>query len=286
MGNNLVKVDELKSILGTDDIKKQMKAALKERAPQFMVSLTNLFQSDLSACDPNLVVKCAMIAATLNLPIDKNLGFAYIIPYKKGGGKSIPQFQIGYKGFIQLALRTGQYRRINAIPIYKENFISFDPLKEDLKLDFTPKPNYKNKPVGFAAYFELLNGFGKTMYWDYDKIMNHAETYSQSYKAFLNKKVYSSIWNDNPVEMGNKTLLTQLLKKYGILSILMEKAILEDQKDANGNYIDNQKNVNLNPEENINLVSEINKPEEPEEAEITKQADPIDVSAAGEVLFK
>ena len=171
MSNEVAKrgLNPVQNYIRENNIHKSLKSLMGERSSQFMVSINNAFETYLEKCNPETVVKAAMTAAALNLPIDKNLGFAYLIPYGNNCN-----FQIGYKGLIQLAQRTGQYKSINAIPIYENQFKSFNPLTEELELCFDEEPDYKKKPVGFCAYFKLLNGFEKTVYWNYEKCVSHA----------------------------------------------------------------------------------------------------------------
>lgn len=213
-------LNPVQNYIKNNNIHKTLNNLMGERSSQFMVSINNAFETYLAKCNPETVVKSAMTAAALNLPIDKNLGFAYLIPY----GNSC-NFQIGYKGLIQLAQRTGQYKSINAIPIYENQFKSFNPLTEELELCFDDEPDYKKKPVGFCAYFKLLNGFEKTVYWNYSKCVSHAEKFSQSFKY---KSKAGNIWKDNEIEMHTKTVLKNALSKYGPMSIDMQKALIED----------------------------------------------------------
>ena len=214
---------------------KQFKAALQERTPQFMVSLMNFYDMTEikgNPLEPNSVIQAALTAASLNLVVDKNFGQAWIIPYTFNKNQlNKAQFQMGYRGYIQLAIRTGQYKTINVVPIYDENFISWNPLTEELQTDFTVEADTSiSNPVGYVATFHLLNGFTKTIYKNRDVIEAHAKQYSSGYKAFLNKKASSSIWNDNFDSMACKTVLTELLKKWGILSVEMVNAMNSDNK--------------------------------------------------------
>ena len=246
-------IDEMKNILGSLEVKKQFKSLMKEKAAGFMVSLLNLYEKDLSKCDPMSVLNSALVAATLDLPIDKNLGFAWVIPYKKGkNGLMTAQFQIGYKGLIQLALRTAQYKKLNAIMVYEENFKSWNPLTEEFEFDLTKEPDTMKDPVGFVAYFKLLNGFEKTLYWSREQAEKHAKKYSKSYES----EREGAIWNTNPNEMHLKTVLRNMLNKYGILSIEMQNALVADQAeikkvDTNNNkievnYVDNPLQIDEN----------------------------------------
>src|SRR5436190_15828446 len=149
----------VKGLLARTDYQTRFKEVMGTRAPQFMASICNAAnQPHLAECEPRSVIAAAFVAATLDLPIDKNLGFAHIVPYK-----GVAQFQMGYKGFIQLALRTGQYRTINDCIIPDGVLQSYDELTGELDVDWSKRKS--DTAVGYACFFELTNGFRKTLYW-------------------------------------------------------------------------------------------------------------------------
>lgn len=236
MGNEVMKkeqfVNNFKAILADSGIKQQFKAVLKEKAPGFMVSLMNFYVENATsekAFEPMSVIKSALTAATLDLPIEKSLGYAYLIPYEfKSSGLNQVNFQLGYKGFIQLAQRTGKYKKLTATPIYQEEFLGWNPLTETLETDFTQIVDYEQQPYGYAFYFELLNGFTKTIFKTKEQIEAHAKKYSSGYRAFLDKKARSSIWNDNFEAMALKTVVKEGISKWGIMSVEMVQAIESD----------------------------------------------------------
>lgn len=184
----------------------------------------------LQKATPQSVMQSALVAASLDLPVQPELGFAYIVPYK---GQAA--FQLGYKGLIQLCQRSGQYRTISAAPIYEGQIESENPLT-GYRFNFDVRPS--GKPVGYAAYFELVNGFQKTLYMSAGQLEDHAQKYSQSYKRGF------GVWKDNFEAMAKKTVLKLLLKTYGPMSTEMQKAVLNDQGVSNGegeiNYPDNE----------------------------------------------
>lgn len=206
----------IKQLMRSDNVKKRFEETLGNKAPQFMASVINLVNSDtnLQKCDQMSVVSSAMVAAALDLPIDKNLGYAWVVPY---GNKAT--FQIGYKGYIQLALRTGQYRNINVIEVYEGELKSFNRLTEEIELDLEGRSS--DKVIGYTGYFELINGFRKTVYWSKDDIERHKNKFSKTGFA----------WKENYDAMAKKTVLRNMLNKWGILSIDMQKAYTEDIKD-------------------------------------------------------
>lgn len=206
----------VKGLLESDSVKKRFEQILKNRAAQYMSSVVNLVNSDtnLMQCDPMTVVASCVVAATLDLPIDKNLGYAWVVPYK---GRAT--FQLGYKGYIQLALRTGQYRSINALPIREGELVLWNPLTEELKIDFTKRES--EKVIGYAGYFELINGFRKTVYWSREAIEAHKKKFSKSDFG----------WKNDWDAMSLKTVIRNMLSKWGILSVEMQNAYSEDIKE-------------------------------------------------------
>lgn len=160
----------------------------------------------------------ALKAATLRLPINKNLGFAYIVPYRNKG-KAEPQMQIGYKGLIQLAMRTGEYRYLNADVVYEGELKSYDKLTGHMDLNGERKGD---KVVGYFAYLELLNGFSKTVYWTKEQVIEHAKRFSKSYSSQY------SPWQTDFDSMALKTVLRNLITKWGIMSVEMVQAVDRD----------------------------------------------------------
>lgn len=192
----------------------------------------------LANADPSTILNAAATAASLDLPINQSLGRAWIVPFK---GQA--QFQIGYKGFVELAQRTGQYRAINAIAIYENQFEGFDSLEEKLLGDFTK--DGEGQIVGYAAFFELLNGFRKTVFWSTEKVTKHAQRFSKSFN--------NGPWKTDFDAMAKKTVLKYTLANWGILSIEMQTAQLADQAvvtDENQyRYIDNEIDVEAEHQE-------------------------------------
>lgn len=195
--------------VASENIKQKFQEVLDKGAGAFVTSILSLVKStpQLAAADPKTILSAAMTAATLKLPISPNLGFAYIIPYGKEA-----QFQMGYKGYIQLAMRTGQYKTINASVVYEGqiediDFVTGEIIRGKKKSD---------KVVGYVAYFELINGFSKTIYMTTEDMLRHAQTFSKSFSRS------SSVWKTNFDAMGLKTVIKQLISKYGIMSIDMQ----------------------------------------------------------------
>ena len=240
-----------KQLLQSDLFLKKLEDVMGKKADGFVSSVLQVVGNNklLASADPKTVMNAAMMAATLNLPINNNLGFAWIVPY---GGQA--QFQLGWKGFVQLAQRTGQYKRINVQPVYENQFTSYNKLYEELDADFNIVG--EGKVVGYVAYFKLINGFEKLNYWSLEEVQAHAKRYSQTYgKKSRSGKLFHSPWNDKDQfdSMAMKTVLKNTLNKWGILSIEMEKAMLGDQsvqvEEDSFTYPDNEPTTAYNDEE-------------------------------------
>lgn len=234
-----------KDFFQQDNVKAKFAELMGKRSTGFITSILQCVAQNqlLAKAEPNSIYQAAMMAATLDLPINNNLGFAYIIPYNekvKGENgnpdtwRNVAQFQLGYKGFIQLAQRSGLFKTISATPIYGGQIISNNPLT-GIEFDFSVAPS--GDAVGYAAYFSLLNGFEKTLYMTVDELKKHGARYSKTFKF--------GVWNNNFDAMALKTVTKLLLAKYAPLSIEMQKAVNSDQgiiKDAETEditYIDN-----------------------------------------------
>ncbi len=218
----LTPVDRLKNVMSSESVQQQFKNALAENSSLFVASVIDLFASDtyLQKCNPNLVVMECLKAATLKLPINKSLGFAYVVPYKKQG-VDIPQFQLGYKGYIQLAMRTGQYQRLNDGIVYKGQRVDFNPISGDMTISGTKE---SDEATGYFAFFRLNNGFEKLVYFSKENAEAHGKKFSKSYSKD------SSPWKTQFDAMALKTCWRKLLGKYGILSVEMSNAIASDDE--------------------------------------------------------
>ncbi|MBR0292632.1 MAG: recombinase RecT [Bacteroidales bacterium] len=238
----------LKRMLDADSVQKQFQNALGEHKNAFVASIIDLYTSDaqLQACNPRQVIAEALKAATLNLPINRALGFSYIVVYKNNikqpdgtwAKVPTPTFVIGYKGLIQLALRTGMYRHINADVVYEGELRETDKLTG--AIDLRGK-KVSDKVEGYFAHFELIGGFAKTLYMSVNDMARYAKKYSPSVGkdtsvAELEKPAQSQTvgkkvgWEGNFGDMALKTVLRRLLGKYGFLSVEMCNLMAEEQE--------------------------------------------------------
>lgn len=226
-----------KQFLEQANVKARFEELLGKRAPQFLASVLQVINSNdlLKKASPESVYMAAVTAATLNLPINNNLGFAYIVPFK---GQA--QFQIGYKGLIQLAQRTGQYKTISVTPVYEGQIVSEDPLNG---FEFDWKAKQSDVIIGYAAKIVLINGFEKTLYSPVDSVKAHAKKYSQTYKRDM------GLWKDEFDVMAQKTVLKHLISKYGPLSIELQTAVEADQAviKETGEYIYSDNVIDIDP---------------------------------------
>ncbi|USK43561.1 recombinase RecT [Cytobacillus oceanisediminis] len=218
----------LKGLLNTPTMQKKFEQVLAKKAPQFMASVLNLYNGDvgLREAEPMSIVSSAMVAASLDLPVDKNLGYAWIVAfYDSKKGHKAAQFQLGYKGYIQLALRSGQYKAINVIPVYEGELLKWNRLTEEIDLDLDAKKS--DKVIGYCGYFKLVNGFEKTVYWTRDEVEAHRIKHNKA----KDKKSLNNVWRSDYDAMAMKTVLRNMLGKWGILSIDMQKAFTEDEQE-------------------------------------------------------
>ncbi|KXZ65920.1 recombination and repair protein RecT [Acinetobacter venetianus] len=224
-------------------VQEKLKELVGKNAPAFATSVLQIVNSNsmLVNADPQTIFSAACMAATLNLPINNNLGFAYIVPFKNNKENKIEaQFQLGYKGYIQLAQRSGQFSRIAATPVYDGQLISENPL---LGYEFDWSVKSSGDPIGYVAFFKLINGFTAELYMSKEEVMKHANKYSQTAKKGF------GVWKDQFEAMALKTVLKLLLSKQAPLSIDMQKAQMADQaviRDVDKDefeYIDHQESI-------------------------------------------
>ncbi len=237
------KVQKLKNVLEQDSVQKQFQNALDEKSGALVASIIDLYNNDnyLQQCSPAAVVQEALKAATLKLPINKQLGFAYIIPYNDE-----PEFQIGYKGYIQLAMRTGQYKHLNAGIVYEGEAIEHDKLKGNY---YISGERESDTVKGYFAHMELTNGFTKTEYMTKEEVKAHAKKYSKSYG---NNK---SAWSTDFDKMAKKTVVRKLLSTWGIMSTEMVSAFSKENNYSTEEEVEiekeqeaNQETIDVDPE--------------------------------------
>lgn len=224
------KKQNVNNFMKSEAVQHRFKEVLGKKANGFISSLLTIVSNNnsLKEADPNSIMTAAMKAAALDLPIEPSLGFAYVVPYnrsEKVGNQWIKhkeaQFQIGYKGLIQLALRSGQLKNINSGVVYEDQFVSYDPLFEELELDFTKPQGTKVK--GYFASVKLINGFEKVTFWTKEQVINHGKRFSKSYG--------NGPWQTDFDAMAQKTVMKAMISKYVPLSQEMQMGIVADNQD-------------------------------------------------------
>lgn len=237
-----------------------------KQGQQFITSIVSAVQNNptLKECTNTSIFTSALLGASLNLSPSPQLGQFYMVPFnnsKKGCKEA--QFQLGYKGYIQLAIRSGQYKKINVLAIKDGELNYYDPLNEEIDVTLIDDEikREETNTIGYYAMFEYTNGFRKAMYWSKEKMMKHADEYSKAfslegYKKLKEGKVkdedmwkYSSFWYKDFDGMAYKTMLRQLISKWGIMSIDMQTAYENDMavinEDGSKDYVDNTEDSSL-----------------------------------------
>lgn len=225
----------------------------KDRATRFIASISSAVATNetLQECDAGTILSGALLGESLNLSPSPQLGQYYLVPFDSKKGYKVAQFQLGYKGYIQLAIRSGQYKKLNVLAIKKGELIKYDPLNEEIEVNLIEDEEEREnaETVGYYAMFEYTNGFRKSLYWSKSKMEKHALKYSNGYKA---KKGYT-YWEKDFDGMAYKTMLRQLISKWGIMSIDMQQAVEKDMATINTDgtyeYVDNEENVIITQEE-------------------------------------
>ena len=241
INNSLVKTTQKKSItefLNRVDVTANIEQALgKDNRQRFITGVISAVNTNdaLKDCTNGSILSGALLGETLKLSPSPQLGHYYLVPYNDKDKGRVAQFQMGYKGYIQLAIRSGQYKKLNVLAVKKGELEYFDPLYEDIKINLMIDKwdeREEAETIGYYAMFELVNGFKKAIYWSKKQMENHATKYSPGYKA---KKGYT-FWEKNFDGMAYKTMLRQLISKWGIMTIDMQSAFESDMTftDDNG----------------------------------------------------
>ena len=264
MGSELVQKKQMtfSQFLTQDSIKNKINSIVgSDKGTSFVSGLLSAVTSNptLSECTQPSLLNCALLGSSLNLSPSPQLGQYYMVPYDNNKlGVKEAQFQLGWKGYVQLALRTGQYKNISAVDIKEGELKSFNRLTDEVEVEFIQNDTEreKAKTIGYIAYFKLINGFEKTIYWSKEKMELHADKYSKAFKLDAYEKLkkgeipqkdmwkYSSYWYKDFDGMAYKTLIRQLISKWGIMSTEMEIAFKNDmaviREDNTPDYVDNQ----------------------------------------------
>ena len=249
------------SFMTSNAVQKRIGAMVSgDGGPRFISSVVSAVSVNpaLAECDYGTILSAALLGESLKLSPSPQLGQYYMVPFNdKKRGNKVAQFQLGYKGYIQLAIRSGQYKKLNVLAIKKGELIRYDPLFEEIEVALI-EDEYKREQtetIGYYAMFELVNGFRKTMYWSREKMIAHADRYSMAFSASAYQKIldgkipqgdmwkYSSFWYKDFDGMAYKTMLRQLISKWGVMSIDLQAALDKDTSvtygDGSVEYVDN-----------------------------------------------
>ncbi len=226
----------------------------KDRATRFIASISSAVATNqaLQECDAGTILSGALLGESLNLSPSPQLGQYYLVPFNDSKkGYKVAQFQLGYKGYIQLAIRSGQYKKLNVLAIKRGELIKYDPLNEEIEVNLIEDEEEREnaETIGYYAMFEYTNGFRKSLYWSKSKMEKHALKYSKGYAAH---KGYT-FWEKDFDGMAYKTMLRQLISKWGIMSIDMQQAVEKDMATINTDgtyeYVDNEESEIIEQEE-------------------------------------
>lgn len=238
---------EFNAIIRSQNTQAYLMDVLGEQKNEFVSNLTALVSNDknLQQCAPLTLMYSALTATALKLPLDKNLGFAYVIPYNnRKAGTCEASFQLGYRGLLQLAIRTGQFKKINATDVREGEMVGRDFLTNEIEFQWDETSGRINKKVvGYVAFFELTNGFKQTLFMTVDELKAHATRYSQTYSSKNEYVRKQSKWETDFDQMSRKTVLKLLLSRYAPLSVDMQTAVKADQSVQHNageyTYLDN-----------------------------------------------
>lgn len=261
--------------LTADAVKEQInKVVGSKNGTRFISSIVSAVNNnkELQTCSNASILSAALLGESLNLSPSPQLGQYYLVPFNNKDGK-VAQFQLGYKGYIQLAIRSGQYKKINVLAIKEGELVRYDPLNEEIEVNLIDDEEEREKAptIGYYAMFEYTNGFKKAMYWSKAKMEAHALKYSAGYAADKRKGNQYTFWSKDFDGMAYKTMLRQLISKWGIMSIDLVTAIDSDMavinSDGSKSYVEAEEDVNNYAENNSDKVVDSEATEKKEDAE-------------------
>lgn len=274
--------------LTADAVKEQInKVVGSKNGTRFISSIVSAVNNNtmLQECTNSSILSGALLGESLNLSPSPQLGQYYLVPFKdKNKGTTLAQFVLGYKGYLQLAIRSGQYKKINVLSIKEGELVRYDPLNEEIEVNLIEDEEEREKAptVGYYAMFEYTNGFKKAMYWSRAKMEAHALKYSAGYAADKRKGNQYTFWSKDFDGMAYKTMLRQLISKWGIMSIDLVTAIDADMtivnEDGSKSYVEVEENVNNYTENEPEKIIDGEVVEKAEEAKEESNQD--DVAAA------
>lgn len=267
--------------LTADAVKNQINSVIGGKdGTKFISAVVSAVNNNpaLQECTNQSILSAALLGQSLNLSPSPQLGQYYMVPFNDKNKGKVAQFQLGYKGYIQLAIRSGQYKKLNVLAIKEGELIHFDPLNEEIEVKLIDDEEARESAptIGYYAMFEYTNGFKKAMYWSKKKMEAHALKYSKGYQA---KKGYT-FWEKDFDGMAYKTMLRQLISKWGIMSIEMMSAMDADMavinEDGTKDYVDNDSETEVVAEQPEAVAEEV------KEVEATTEAQDVEASLFGD----
>lgn len=266
--------------LTNDAVKNQINQIVGGKSgPRFISSIISAVQTNpaLAECTNQSILSAALLGESLKLSPSPQLGQFYMVPFKdKKRGATVATFTIGYRGLLQLAIRSGQYKKLNVLPIKEGELISYDPLEEEIEVNLIEDEEQREKAptIGYYAMFEYTNGFRKTLYWSREKMKAHAIKYSQGYASDLRNGTGWTFWSKDFDSMAMKTMLRQLITRWGVMSVDMMTAMDTDmaviKPDLTPEYVDT---------EEVPAVEAVASAEHPQEAAQKAQEEPVNDQA-------
>ena len=266
------------AFLSGEGVKGLINNAVGKNAQRFTTSILSAVSTNptLQECQPQTILSAALIGESLNLSPSPQLGQYYLVPYNDKKKGKVAQFQLGYKGYIQLAIRSGYYRKLNVLAVKEGELVKFDPIKEELIINLIEDEAKREAAptIGYYAMFEYVNGFQKAIYWSYEKMLLHADRYSQAFSkdggmvngkkkvSYIDYKagkyneadewLYSSFWYKDFDAMALKTMIRQLIGKWGVMSIEMQNAYVSDgaiiNEDGIASYVECEESEPIEPQ--------------------------------------
>lgn len=268
MNKNELTTMNFMSYIATNSIQNAVKKLVGQDSQRFISAITSAVNNNtqLSECTNDSIFSGALLGESLKLSPSPQLGQYYLVPFnikdKNGNYKKVAQFQLGYKGYIQLAIRSGQYKDIDVIEVKEGEYLGRDKSTGKYLFEFIQDEDERDSKdiIGYMAYFEYLNGFTKQLYWTKEQMEKHALKYSQAYANDKKKKTSYSFWTTNFDGMALKTMLRQLISKWGIMSVEFQKAFENDMatiENEKPRYVDNEELILPGTIENIVEKKEI-----------------------------
>ena len=283
VNNSLAKANQrlgISAYLTNDAVKNQINNVIGGKDGQrFISSIVSAVNNNpaLQECTNQSILSGALLGESLKLSPSPQLGQYYLVPFNDRERGKVAQFQLGYKGYIQLAIRSGQYKKLNVLAIKEGELIKYDPLEEEIEVNLIEDEEAREKAptIGYYAFFEYTNGFKKSLYWSKAKMEAHALKYSKGYQA---KKGFT-FWEKDFDAMAYKTMLRQIISKWGIMSIEMQNAIDADMavinEDGTKNYVETEESVmDVSPVtvEEVKEAPKAEKTQEPNTGDAIQQA--------------